>query len=250
MIDIRASDALFASSYHAPSLLVSAPPAPQDGPQQRWPPSAVAAAVSAAVQRLSADTLVTFDERGCSGHPNHVALYEGIRRGTEKRESATAGFYPFSSSVLPFQFYETPQGELPASLASAAVVCSALEREKPGTRFTLFLAILEQLLCALDVGSCTHRRAWVRGHPSAASGHATPPPLAPGLRCWALESCAPPLKFLGPAPAPFAAAATALGALHILFLCATGALSPCFRRACLCFSALLVVPASPVATAV
>ena len=45
----------------------------RDGFKERWPVEAVAEHVDAAAKRINADAIITFDVRGVSGHPNHVA---------------------------------------------------------------------------------------------------------------------------------------------------------------------------------
>lgn len=52
----------------------------KDGFKEVWPEETVAAYVEASVRRLDANVVLTFDERGVSGHPNHVAAYRGVRR--------------------------------------------------------------------------------------------------------------------------------------------------------------------------
>ena len=52
----------------------------KDGFKEVWPEGTVAAYVEASVRRLDANVVLTFDERGVSGHPNHVAAYRGVRR--------------------------------------------------------------------------------------------------------------------------------------------------------------------------
>jgi N-acetylglucosaminylphosphatidylinositol deacetylase len=52
----------------------------KDGFKEVWPEETVAACVEASVRRLDANVVLTFDERGVSGHPNHVAAYRGVRR--------------------------------------------------------------------------------------------------------------------------------------------------------------------------
>jgi N-acetylglucosaminylphosphatidylinositol deacetylase len=50
----------------------------QDGMRSLWPPATVARHVDAAVRRWGADAVLTFDGRGVSGHPNHVATHAGV----------------------------------------------------------------------------------------------------------------------------------------------------------------------------
>ena len=55
----------------------------QDGPKERWDPSAVAEKIARFVEeKLSRSnhlTIVTFDSYGVSGHPNHGACLEGVK---------------------------------------------------------------------------------------------------------------------------------------------------------------------------
>lgn len=56
-------------------------PGLQDGFRNRWPPELVAAHVSRAVDRIGLPCeILTFDEGGVSGHPNHVDTCRGVRR--------------------------------------------------------------------------------------------------------------------------------------------------------------------------
>ena len=50
----------------------------RDGFEEKWPVEAVAAQVDAAARRVGAETVVTFDAGGISGHPNHTATYRGV----------------------------------------------------------------------------------------------------------------------------------------------------------------------------
>ena len=52
----------------------------RDGFRSVWPPDEVAAAVAEHVRQHGVDALLTFDARGVSGHPNHVAVHRGVRR--------------------------------------------------------------------------------------------------------------------------------------------------------------------------
>ena len=54
-----------------------------DGMQEHWPEHRVAAHVKDFVREFSLDLLVTFDERGVSGHPNHIACFQGVERVCE-----------------------------------------------------------------------------------------------------------------------------------------------------------------------
>lgn len=56
----------------------------QDGPAHLWKKEVVAEYVSEYVQKHLIDTIVTFDDRGVSGHANHIAVSLGVRYYTEK----------------------------------------------------------------------------------------------------------------------------------------------------------------------
>ena len=62
----------------------------RDGFKEVWPEETVAARVRASVQRIDADIVVTFDARGVSGHPNHIAAYRGVRRWLFDSEKTSA----------------------------------------------------------------------------------------------------------------------------------------------------------------
>ncbi len=51
----------------------------RDGMTTAWDPAVVAALVGAAVQAHGIQRILTFDEGGVSGHPNHVAVHAGVR---------------------------------------------------------------------------------------------------------------------------------------------------------------------------
>ena len=50
-----------------------------DGPSHAWPPARIAAIVRRHCHETGLSRLVTFDSGGVSGHPNHVAVYDGVR---------------------------------------------------------------------------------------------------------------------------------------------------------------------------
>ncbi|CDH60132.1 n-acetylglucosaminylphosphatidylinositol de-n-acetylase family protein [Lichtheimia corymbifera JMRC:FSU:9682] len=51
----------------------------QDGMLNAWPPEAVSKQIKAYVSKHHIDTIITFDEYGVSGHPNHIAVYHGAK---------------------------------------------------------------------------------------------------------------------------------------------------------------------------
>lgn len=51
----------------------------QDGMANEWPHEIVAAAVLERIRTTQCDLILTFDDYGVSGHPNHIATYHGVR---------------------------------------------------------------------------------------------------------------------------------------------------------------------------
>ncbi|XP_052768896.1 N-acetylglucosaminyl-phosphatidylinositol de-N-acetylase-like [Mya arenaria] len=52
----------------------------QDGPENKWSTDAIAERVLSVVKRVRADSVVTFDSHGVTGHANHIAVCNGIRK--------------------------------------------------------------------------------------------------------------------------------------------------------------------------
>ncbi|KAG0291553.1 N-acetylglucosaminyl-phosphatidylinositol de-N-acetylase [Linnemannia gamsii] len=50
----------------------------QDGPTNLWDPSLVGDQMNLYAKKHNIETIVTFDDRGVSGHTNHIALYVGL----------------------------------------------------------------------------------------------------------------------------------------------------------------------------
>ncbi|EQC28409.1 hypothetical protein SDRG_13738 [Saprolegnia diclina VS20] len=51
----------------------------QDGMKSIWTPADVATATLAFVAKHKIDTMVTFDDYGVSGHPNHISVHNGVK---------------------------------------------------------------------------------------------------------------------------------------------------------------------------
>ncbi|KAL3138024.1 N-acetylglucosaminyl-phosphatidylinositol de-N-acetylase, variant 2 [Trebouxia sp. C0009 RCD-2024] len=49
----------------------------QDGPQCWWPSELVASIISKEAEKRNIEMIITFDVKGVSGHPNHVAVWRG-----------------------------------------------------------------------------------------------------------------------------------------------------------------------------
>jgi N-acetylglucosaminylphosphatidylinositol deacetylase len=50
-----------------------------DGMKQEWPLSAVTEQTQKYVEKNDIKGIITFDDYGVSGHPNHIAAYKGVR---------------------------------------------------------------------------------------------------------------------------------------------------------------------------
>ncbi|KAI9481574.1 MAG: phosphatidylinositol glycan [Benjaminiella poitrasii] len=51
----------------------------QDGMQNQWNPSLISEIIKDYVAKHKIDTIITFDDQGISGHPNHIAAYKGAK---------------------------------------------------------------------------------------------------------------------------------------------------------------------------
>ncbi|KAL6080606.1 N-acetylglucosaminyl-phosphatidylinositol de-N-acetylase [Balamuthia mandrillaris] len=51
----------------------------KDGPENEWDTKLIAKIVSQFVSAHRIDSVITFDEFGVSSHPNHIAVYNGVR---------------------------------------------------------------------------------------------------------------------------------------------------------------------------
>jgi len=61
----------------------------QDGMSNIWPEEVVSDTIIEFVRLLNPDVVISFDERGVSGHPNHIATFRGLQlayTSTLKRE--------------------------------------------------------------------------------------------------------------------------------------------------------------------
>ncbi|CAG8496946.1 98_t:CDS:2 [Funneliformis mosseae] len=51
----------------------------QDGLNNNWDPSLISDIINDYVTTHRIDTIITFDEKGVSSHPNHIAAFKGAR---------------------------------------------------------------------------------------------------------------------------------------------------------------------------
>jgi len=73
-------------------------PALQDGPQNVWPIEKITHIIVQYAREHKIDTIVSFDERGVSGHPNHIALANGV--SALARSVAQSGAVPRCFSLV------------------------------------------------------------------------------------------------------------------------------------------------------
>ncbi|CAG8817810.1 33444_t:CDS:2, partial [Gigaspora margarita] len=52
----------------------------QDGPKNVWNPELISSTIEEYVEKHGIDVIITFDDKGISGHPNHSAAYNGARK--------------------------------------------------------------------------------------------------------------------------------------------------------------------------
>ncbi|KAG0240776.1 hypothetical protein BGX31_001664 [Mortierella sp. GBA43] len=50
----------------------------KDGPNELWDPSLVGDQINLFAKKHNVETVITFDEKGVSGHTNHIAIYVGL----------------------------------------------------------------------------------------------------------------------------------------------------------------------------
>uniref|UniRef100_M4BVJ8 N-acetylglucosaminylphosphatidylinositol deacetylase n=1 Tax=Hyaloperonospora arabidopsidis (strain Emoy2) TaxID=559515 RepID=M4BVJ8_HYAAE len=58
----------------------------QDGMENRWDASQIAAIVLQYVDQKSIDAVFTFDDYGVSGHPNHIATHLGVQQALREQQ--------------------------------------------------------------------------------------------------------------------------------------------------------------------
>ncbi|KAI9258146.1 putative deacetylase LmbE-like domain-containing protein [Phascolomyces articulosus] len=75
----------------------------QDGMKNTWSPSLIATIIKDYVSKHKIDTMITFDDYGVSGHPNHIAAYNGARHFIESCKDKIK-LYTLSSILLPRKY--------------------------------------------------------------------------------------------------------------------------------------------------
>ncbi|CAI8036473.1 N-acetylglucosaminyl-phosphatidylinositol de-N-acetylase [Geodia barretti] len=62
-----------------------------DGPREEWSESVIENYIISAVHNCTISRIITFDDHGVSGHPNHIAIHRAVRRMCESEKLAAAG---------------------------------------------------------------------------------------------------------------------------------------------------------------
>lgn len=71
----------------------------QDGLQQHWDVCTVAKHVSEYVEKVEAEVLITFDQHGVSGHPNHTSVWSGVLSAWQNFRTGGGGNMPLYTLV-------------------------------------------------------------------------------------------------------------------------------------------------------
>ena len=75
-----------------------------DGPEQEWKPQDVAQRIEATVKALGkVRSILTFDEGGVSGHPNHIACARGVQHWRQQGQR-TCNVLCLHSTWLPWKY--------------------------------------------------------------------------------------------------------------------------------------------------
>ncbi|KAI9488859.1 putative deacetylase LmbE-like domain-containing protein [Zychaea mexicana] len=78
----------------------------QDGMKNTWSPTLIAGIVKDYVTKHKIDTIITFDDYGVSGHPNHIAAYKGAQHFVNEScsNNKKVRLYRLSSILLPRKY--------------------------------------------------------------------------------------------------------------------------------------------------
>ncbi|KAI7853035.1 putative deacetylase LmbE-like domain-containing protein [Circinella umbellata] len=80
----------------------------QDGMKNTWSSTLIADILKDYVSKHKIDTIITFDDYGVSGHPNHIAAYNGakhfIQKESCKNENNKVKLFKLTSILLPRKY--------------------------------------------------------------------------------------------------------------------------------------------------
>uniref|UniRef100_A0A915EKP6 N-acetylglucosaminylphosphatidylinositol deacetylase n=1 Tax=Ditylenchus dipsaci TaxID=166011 RepID=A0A915EKP6_9BILA len=74
----------------------------QDGFMHKWDIKLLSQSICQYLQRLNCQILITFDNYGVSGHPNHIACYQAVERIMDQWSQPILRLKYFYWRVFPF----------------------------------------------------------------------------------------------------------------------------------------------------
>lgn len=118
LLGIPASNILLYNSPHMP-----------DDPTVRWEEAIVASLILSLIEIYEADTVITFDKDGVSGHPNHCSLFYAVATlCIEKRIPSYCRVYVLESVNLVRKYTFMLDGPISYLLSSFVYIVSRRER--------------------------------------------------------------------------------------------------------------------------
>lgn len=70
----------------------------KDGPDNVWDKDGVGERIVSVVKRVSATSIITFDNTGVSGHSNHVAIYRAVEKLHKRKEMQDVSVFTLHST--------------------------------------------------------------------------------------------------------------------------------------------------------
>ncbi|KAF9974733.1 N-acetylglucosaminyl-phosphatidylinositol de-N-acetylase [Actinomortierella ambigua] len=88
----------------------------KDGPKELWDPSLVGDQMNLFAKKHAVETLITFDERGISGHTNHIACFVGLSYFVRTFKDRTTVKYCYVLKTVPLLRKYISILDLPATM--------------------------------------------------------------------------------------------------------------------------------------
>lgn len=107
--------------------------------RQQWPASSIASLLTRFHARHPFDTIVTFDDHGVSGHPNHIAVYRGVALFLSTHRPSSVSPPPASLSIVGYKLASVSL--LRKYIGPMDALISALKRERHGATAHAALAV-------------------------------------------------------------------------------------------------------------
>lgn len=125
----------------------------QDGMTTEWPAEAITAHVAKQEQVHGPfEAVITFDEKGISGHPNHSACYRAIKRLSQSSTlSSSTSFYALHTITVYLKFFSLP-------LAVARQLLTA----NPHHRLRFFSSTLKYFYAIRAMAAHASQLVWFR----------------------------------------------------------------------------------------